>query len=70
MGIRCSTSTAADNNDDAPCYDEHAKRTNNSIRGKEQWELEWNVRYEELKDYIAEHGNALVPHIFPQNQSL
>ncbi|KAL7544248.1 hypothetical protein ACHAWF_007625 [Thalassiosira exigua] len=35
-----------------------------------QFDHNWNVRYEELKEYIAEHGNALVPHPYSRNQSL
>jgi len=30
----------------------------------------WNVRYEELKAYIAEHGNSLVPYEYSQNEAL
>ncbi len=30
----------------------------------------WNKRYKELKEYVAEHGNAVVPKIYSKNQSL
>jgi len=30
----------------------------------------WNMRYNELKDYKAYHGDCLVPQIFPSNQQL
>ncbi|KAL3788864.1 hypothetical protein ACHAW5_009221 [Stephanodiscus triporus] len=30
----------------------------------------WNIRYEELKEYVAEHGNSLVPTNYAKNQSL
>ena len=30
----------------------------------------WNLRFEELKQYISENGNACVPGIYPLNQSL
>eukprot|EP00956_Cyclotella_meneghiniana_P044435 scaffold318161_cov89-Cyclotella_meneghiniana.AAC.1 len=30
----------------------------------------WNIRYEELLQYKKENGNALVPHIYPQNEQL
>ena len=30
----------------------------------------WNLRFEELKQYIAENGNSCVPGIYPENESL
>jgi hypothetical protein len=30
----------------------------------------WNARYEELKDYVAEHGNSVVPNNYARNESL
>jgi len=30
----------------------------------------WNLRFEELKQYIAEKGNSCVPGIYPENESL
>ena len=30
----------------------------------------WNLRFEELKEYIEEHGNSCVPGIYPDNESL
>ena len=68
--IQFKNSNVVNNTNDA-CYDKHVvHETNKTHRGKKQWELEWNMRYEELKEYIAEHSNALVPHIYTQNQSL
>ncbi|KAL3822745.1 hypothetical protein ACHAXA_001010 [Cyclostephanos tholiformis] len=30
----------------------------------------WNMRYEELKEYVAEHGDSIVPWNYAKNQSL
>ena len=34
------------------------------------YEHTWNARYEELKAYVNENGNALVPWKYPQNEQL
>eukprot|EP00978_Attheya_sp_CCMP212_P006792 scaffold15801_cov49-Attheya_sp.AAC.4 len=31
---------------------------------------QWNMRYQELKEYQAEHGDCLVPHKYPPNPAL
>lgn len=33
-------------------------------------DLSWNMRFEELRDYVSEHGNAVVPLGYAKNESL
>jgi len=38
--------------------------------GRGLWDKKWNERYRELRGYVAEHGNSLVPHDYPKNKPL
>ncbi|KAL3787827.1 hypothetical protein ACHAW5_003579 [Stephanodiscus triporus] len=73
-GIRCLNSSAADEIDEfSPCSDatdEHNDDTVDASRRKTRWDRMWNRRYEELKEYVAEHGDSLVPWKYAKNESL
>jgi hypothetical protein len=34
------------------------------------WNQMWNKHFNELKEYVAKHGNAFVTQIYPKNESL
>jgi hypothetical protein len=74
-GIQCVPLKAADDKIDELSVryntedgrdDELAKASS----GKAHLETMWYKRYEELKDYVAEHGHSLVPRRYEKNKSL
>jgi len=73
-GIRCLNSSAANEIDDLPpCSDATDKYDHETVedsRRKARWDRMWNRRYEELKEYVAENGDSLVPWKYAKNESL
>ena len=73
-GTRCQTSSAADENNEISSYSNADCKRHDEMaeasRRREKWDSMWNIRYEELKKYVAEHGNSLVPTIYSRNESL
>jgi hypothetical protein len=61
-----------DGKDDSKAYeaDERVDKLNSIGFVWNLYDHSWNIRYEELKEYAAEHGNSLVPTNYAKNQSL
>jgi hypothetical protein len=50
--------------------DERIDKLNNIDFVWNLYDHSWNARYEELKEYVAEHGNSVVPYNYARNESL
>lgn len=60
-GNECSARDAAD---------ERVEKLNSIGFVWNLYDRTWNMRYEELKEYVAEHGDSLVPWNYTENESL
>ena len=68
--MRLQAGESKDDNCDTYISDERIEKLNSIDFVWNLYDHTWNIRYTELKQYVAEHGNSVVPWNYTNNEAL